>query len=264
VNWVEPGDPADLRLSFGEIGVKAARRPDELWLLPPSGDLVAAGPDKTPSLNLQQSAADLALKLKDSLQRISRAVNLLRIAAELPAGGGSAADTEIRVLVTRAHDTQAQPLPDGALPKLFSDDVVQFTLHNRGPKPADVTLLFLDSRYGITAMYPDAGRLNRIVPNGNDSVKIQIDADTVGVEHMLAIVVAAEPNEPNSDFSFLQQDTLPKNRSGSSPLQQLFETAAFGGSTTRGLTRMVDTSQARMRLFSWQTALPVISTSGGQ
>ena len=253
VKWVEPGDPADLRLSFGDINAKRAA--DELWLLPPSGDLVASGPDKTPSLNLQQSDAELALKLKDSLQRISRAVNLLRIAAEIPAGGGTAADTEIGAMLTRAHDTQSQPLPDGALPKLFTDDVLQFTLHNRGSKPADVTLLFLDSQYGITAMYPEAGRLNRIAPDGNDSVKIQIDADTVGVERILAIVVAAEPNQPNTDFSFLQQDTLPTTRGGVTPLQQLFETAAFGGSMTRGLARRIDTSQVRMRLFSWQTAL---------
>jgi hypothetical protein len=260
VNWVQPDDPADLRLSFGEIGVRAERPTDELWLLPPSGDLIADGPDKTPSLHLQQSDAELALKLKDSLHRISRAVNLLRIAAEMPAGGGTAADTEIRVLLSRAHDTETQPLLDGALPKLLTDDVLQFTMHNQGTKPADVTLLFLDSQYGITAMYPEAGRLNRIAPGGNDSVKIQIDADTVGVERMLAIVVAAEPNQPNTDFSFLQQDTLPRSRGGATPLQQLFETAAFGGSTTRGLARMIDIGQARMRLFSWQTALP-ISTS---
>jgi hypothetical protein len=264
VNWVEAGDPADLRLSFGEIGVQTARRKDELWLLPPTGDLVAAGPEKTPSLNLHQSAADLASKLEDSLRRISRAVNLLRIAAALPAGGGSEADTEIRVLLTRAHGSETQPLPDGALPKLFSDDVLEFTLHNRGPKPADVTLLFLDSQYGITAMYPEAGRLNRIAPDGSDHVKIQIDADTLGVERMLAIVVTVEPNQPNADFSFLQQDTLPKTRGSTSPLQQLFETAAFGGSTTRGLTRMIDTNHARMRLFSWQTALPLVATSTGR
>jgi hypothetical protein len=262
VMWVAPDLPADLRLSFGALdGPKSLREGSRLWLLPPTGELIASGPTRSLSIELAQSDADVSAKLTDSLRRISRYVNLLRICAQMPAGTSSVADTRVQAMLTRAHTTESAPLPDGALPKLYSDDIVEFKIRNNGPQAADVTLLFLDSQYGITAMYPQAGRLNRIEPGGGDHLKVQIDADTVGIERMLVISVAAEPNQPNSDFSFLQQQTLPTARGGpNSPLDALFSEAAFGASTTRGLTRTDDTNAARMRLISWQTALPAEGT----
>jgi hypothetical protein len=256
--WVAPEQPADLRLSFGALGpVKSKHAGGQLWLLPPSGELITAGAEKSHSIELAQPDADVSDKLQDSLRRISRYVNLLRVCAQMPVGASSVADAQIQATLTRAHSTESVPLPDGVLPKLYSDDVVEFKIRNKGPKAADVTLLFLDSQYGITAMYPQAGRLNRIEPDGDDHLKIQIDADTVGIERMLVISVAAEPNRPNADFSFLQQQSLPASRGGStSPLDALFQEAAFGASGTRGLARIDDVSAARMRLISWQTALP--------
>jgi hypothetical protein len=258
VIWVAPDLPADLRLSFGALGApKSKRDGGRLWLLPPTGELIASGPSRSHSIELAQSDADLSAKLQDRLRRISRYVNLLRVCAQMPVGTSSVADAQVQAVVTRAHGTESVPLPDGVLPKLYADDIVEFKIRNNGPKAADVTLLFLDSQYGITAMYPEAGRLNRIEPGGDDRLKVQINADTVGIERMLVISVAAEPNQPNSDFSFLQQQTLATRRGGpSSPLDALFEEAAFGASSTRGLTRRDDTNAARMRLISWQTALP--------
>lgn len=256
--WVAPEQPADLRLSFGTLGpLKSKRAAGQLWLLPPSGELISAGAEKSQSIALAQADADVSDKLQDSLRRISRYVNLLRVCAQMPVGASSVADAQIQATLTRAHSTESMPLPDGILPKLYSDDVVEFKIRNNGPKAADVTLLFLDSQYGITAMFPQAGRLNRIEPDGDDHLKILIDADTVGIERMLVISVAAEPNRPNADFSFLQQQSLPASRGGSaSPLDALFQEAAFGASGTRGLARIDDVSAARMRLISWQTALP--------
>jgi hypothetical protein len=259
ITWVAPDQPADLRVSFGAIGpLKSKRETGRLWLLPPAGELIASGPERSHSIELALSDADLSAKLQDSLRRISRYVNLLRVCAQMPVGASSVADAQVQATLTRTHSNESVPLPDGVLPKLYSDDIVEFKIQNKGPKAADVTLLFLDSQYGITAMYPEAGRLNRIEPGGNDRLKIKIDVDTVGIERMLVISVAAEPNRPNADFSFLQQQTLATSRGGSgSPLDALFEEAAFGASSTRGLARIDDVSAARMRLISWQTALPV-------
>lgn len=258
VIWVAPELPADLRLSFGALDAPKSPGPGgRLWLLPPTGELIASGPTRSHSIELTQSDADLSAKLADSLRRISRYVNLLRVCAQMPAVASSVADVQVQALLTRVHSTESVPLPDGALPTLYSDDIVEFKIRNNGPKAADVNLLFLDSQYGITAMYPQAGRLNRIEPGGNDHLKVQIDADTMGIERMLVISVAAEPNQPNSDFSFLEQQTLPTARGGpGSPLDALFAEAAFGASTTRGLTRTDDINAARMRLISWQTAPP--------
>ncbi len=256
VIWVAPDQAADLRLSFGALGAPQAQRDGgQLWLLPPTGELIASGAERSHSIELAQSDADLSGKLQDSLRRISRYINLLRVCAQMPVGTNSVADAQVQATLTRAHSAESSPLPDGILPKLYTDDIVEFKIRNHGPKAADVTLLFLDSRYGITAMYPEAGRLNRIEPGGEDHLKIQIDADTVGIERMLVISVAAEPHQPNADFSFLQQQTLATARGGTrSPLDALFEEAAFGASSARGLARIDDISAARMRLISWQTA----------
>lgn len=261
VMWVASDQPADLRLSFGVIGApKSQRESGQLWLLPPSGELIASGPGRSHSIALAQSDADLSAKLQDSLQRISRYVNLLRVSAQMPAGASSVADIQVQAILTRAHAKESAPLPDGVLPKLYSDDTLDFKIVNNGPSAADVTLLFLDSQYGITAMYPQAGRLNRIKPGGEDHAIIQIDADTVGVERMLVISVAAEPNQPNADFSFLQQQTLATERGEApgmrSPLNALFAEAAFGAYSSRGAKVRVDHGEAAsMSLISWQTAI---------
>jgi hypothetical protein len=257
VTWVAPDQPADLRLSFGPLGApKSQREPGQLWLLPPSGELIASGPARSHSIALAQPDADVSAKLQDSLQRISHYVNLLRVSAQL--GTSGVADTEVQAILTRANAKESAPLPDGALPKLYSGDIVEFKILNNGQTAADVTLLFLDSQYGITAMYPLAGRLNRIKPGGEDHTKIRIEANTVGVERMLVIAVAAEPNQPNADFSFLQQQTLPTERgqvTRGSPLSALFADAAFGPSATRGAEPVGDIEAPSMRLISWQTAI---------
>jgi hypothetical protein len=258
VMWVAADQPADLRLSFGALGAPATQRAGQLWLLPPTGELITSGPARSHSIALAQPDADVSAKLTDSLQRISKYVNLLRVSAQMPAGTSGVADIQVQAILTRARAKESAPLPDGVLPKLYTDDTVEFKIRNNGPQAADVTLLFLDSQYGITAMYPLAGRLNRIKPGGDDHATIQIDADTVGVERMLVISVPAQPNQPNADFSFLQQPTLPTARgeASSSPLNALLTDAAFGASSTRGArVKVEDIEAARMRLISWQTAI---------
>lgn len=251
VSWVPAGQPADLRLAF-DLG-KPAAAAAQLWLLSPTGQLVESGPQRSHSIALAQPDEVLTEKLQDSLVRIARYTNLLRVSTQLGGGAGASADTQVDAILTRAGSDHAEPMEASAVPKLYTGDIVEFRIRNKGREASDVTLLFLDSQYGISAMYPPPGRLNRIEAGGDDNAKIQINADTTGVERMLVIAVPAQPKQPSADFSFLEQASLPKSRGGLSPLQALYAEAAFGGNRSRGAVPVPQGGAAHMQLFSWAT-----------
>lgn len=260
VTWVPAGQAADLRLSFDLDGPRAPGTPEQLWLLSPTGQLVEHGARRSHAIALAQPDEVLIDKLRDSLARIGRYTNLLRVATQLDPGAGGG--TRIEALLTRAGSDHAEPLPTGVLPRLYSDDVVEFRIRNQGRQPADVTLLFLDSEYGISAMYPEPGRLNRIEAGADDTAKVRINADTTGVERMLAIVVDARPKEPHADFSFLEQPSLPARRGSLSAFESLLAEAAFGRSRTRGASPVSAAASAHMQLFSWATTAAPNAANG--
>jgi hypothetical protein len=250
VTWVPAGQPADLRLAFdlGAPGPAGA----QLWLLSPTGQLVQSGPQRSHSIALAQPDEALTDKLQDSLVRIARYANLLRVSTQL-GGAAEGAGTQVEAVLTRAGSDHSMPMPASAVPKLYDGDIVEFRIHNRGRDPSDVTLLFLDSEYGISAMYPPPGRLNRIEAGGDDTVKIRINADTTGIERMLVIAVPAQPKQPSADFSFLEQPSLPKSRGHTSALEALYTEAAFGNRHSRGASAVPQGVEAHMQLFSWAT-----------
>jgi len=256
VTWVAAGQPADLRLSFNlDEPRKLRSAPRQLWLLSPTGQLVETGAAKTLSIELSQPDIKLADKVEDRLTKIARFVNLMRLSAQMAGASGGAA-MEIQAFLTRKGSDQQKPMPTGGVPKLYAGDVIEFKMSNKGRQAADVTLLFLDSAYGIETMYPPPGRLNRIEAGGNDSSKILIDDDTIGVERLLAISVQVQQKQAAANFSFLAQESLARTRSVTSPLEALFAEAAFGSATTRSGAPLVqaDANATQMLLFSWETA----------
>ncbi len=114
-----------------------------------------------------------------------------------------------------------------------------FEVTNVGQIPLDLTLLYVNSGYGILSFFPTFGG-NRLAPG--ESTKIlagEITEETLGREQVVAIAVAADGTVP-VNFSYLEQPTLTRERTRGSqapqtPLARLLAHATYGVGSTRGL-----------------------------
>jgi CHAT domain-containing protein len=98
------------------------------------------------------------------------------------------------------------------MPVLSPGNELTFKVQNKSQYASDVTMLFIDSAYGITILYPEPGASNRIGAGNDDWFKGEPDVETVGIERMIIIAVQAKANTMRTDFSFLAQASLPKTR----------------------------------------------------
>ena len=255
IRWVAADQDADLRLFLRE---------GKVWLLPPTADLIRTGPMRSLSIGLEHNDERLTAILRESLQTIAKAVNLLRLAT-LSAPGATAGALEIEAVARRA-DTNERVDLHGQVPKLHDGDLIRFRLRNGGRKPLDVTALFIDSAYGIVPWVPEPGEVNRIESGGEFTFVLEVasstesgEPSTLGKERMLVLAVEAEAGQPLADFTFLAQPRLPltRGRRGEDELRQLLTQAGFGGpaTTTRGGVRPRNRtlSRAQFRVFGWET-----------
>jgi hypothetical protein len=240
VQWVKPGEAHDLRLVVED---------GQLWLAPPTGQFYASGPNKTHSIRIQQP--EFQKKLAESLQYIGRAQNLLRIASALQDAPGQ------RALAVEATLTPpkgaARKLSFDNPPQLSDGDLVKLTLRNPGKTAIDLTALYIDASYGISALYPQPGSSNRIEAGGTETIEIRINAETTGVERLLLIAVEARSQGERSDFSFLQQNRLERTRGGGTDMTALLSEAGFGppaGQATRGVSAIPAAERTDMRVLS--------------
>jgi hypothetical protein len=193
----------------------------------------------------------LATNLATSLRRIGAASNLLRLGA-LPV---SDAQLEFRV-IRHASQTSASGRPLFATPRDFAINVgefVEFRVKNLSQKELDVTLLFVDARYGIQPVFPNADSdLDNQFKRGEERAigRFQVTGDPVGWESIVAIGVESTMTRRN--FRMLAQDGLQMrstSRGADSALQRLLE-AAVGG-RTRGPLEPVETFV--VKVVSWRT-----------
>lgn len=247
VEWVPAGQDADLRLA-----VKHA----QLWLLPPDGNIVEAGKNKSLSFRLNKSTAELKTLLADSLQRVAKTLNLKRLAAQ-PIKGLVNDQVNIDLKLLRKGETSPQPFSREALPSLHAGDRLVLDLQNLSGRALDVTMLFIDSQYGIQAIYPDAGNTNRIEAGGRiDPQGLDINDETTGIESLVLLAVQAEPQKPVADFRFLTQPRLENTRGDgefSDGLEDLLLQAGFGDRTRGGSVNKSPLGQSRIEVFTWRT-----------
>jgi hypothetical protein len=196
--------------------------------------------------------------LEENLRKVARVEVLKRLAAA-PAGALAGSDEGVRIDLDMVRlrdpdDREGQVLrPDKGL-ELLDGDVVAFRVTNRS-RAANVyiTLLFLDSDYGITSLYPkDGDSAKPLSPDKAFQIRLQVGAGKVpDLDHVLAIALEAGPQPV--DFSCLEQEDIrdapPAMRT---PLGRLFQNALYGRGSTRGLDRKVLDNHA-LRLCSWRT-----------
>jgi hypothetical protein len=206
------------------------------------------------------NSPDLATNLSQAAQRIARSRTLMHL-AEGPAPAGDV-NLELK-LVRYPNDTSTAGReltyePGG--PRLVVGEWVAFQMTNKGTVPLDVTLLFIDSSYGIQALYPTVDQEidNRIQPGQQGhSQRFEVVATTLGIEQVVAIGVPGGVG-PRTSFAMLAQPSLDalKTRSGTrSPLMDLLERSMYGGQTRSGSGSLRIGGGLRhvVRMISWQT-----------
>jgi Caspase domain len=251
LRWLGPEDVADTRLLLAH---------DKLWFLPASGAASPADLSGVPSLDAAASIEDTSARITEGLFKIARVHTLLDLGMALRSSEQLGID--VAASLRRASYGSAPRPPDcgerelekplplglGVLPELRQCDVVDIQIRNVSDAPIDLTVLYVDSAYGITALYPkeiDEG--NRIVPNGVKRLPIEIrtlDAKgrttTTGTERVIFLAVRARAGQQMQSFRFLEQPSLPVTRQkelqkrglGAASLIELLEQAVY--EPTRG------------------------------
>jgi hypothetical protein len=211
-------------------------------------------------------------KMRDDLTRIARARNLLKLVSG--ASTNAASDLEIEMVKLKGkNDKQGQKLkwgPTGLV--LQPGDFVGWRVTNRGRTTLDVTLLFIDSGYGIDSVFPRRGSAvsgeNRFLPDQSHLIgPARVNPNTIGLEHMMVIAVKGE-GQP-VDFTCLAQPTLEKAEEAAtrgsgkqvlgSPLGRLLQNAMYAQGAARGLD-VVEADTQVLRLLSWSVQPPPTAT----
>ncbi len=141
---------------------------------------------------------------------------------------------------------------------------LEIHLENRRYEPVWYTVFFLNGRYGIEYVKSGTIRARESIGEASASVvvdRMQINADTVGVEGYIAIGVPLDGNRAEPDFKFLEQPGVgePGSRSvmkvptKTTLFEKVLIEAAQGGNTVRS---GVSSDQAEVTSFSWVTATP--------
>ncbi len=228
VRLVPAGQEHDLRLIVED---------GKLWMVSPSGQFYADGPNKTPSVAINQG--EFEAKVQGNLQAIGKAVNLLRLSSTLGAAAGATGGTLEVGLTLNRKGKPPMPLTASAAMSFVDGDVIEVTLRNKGRAATDITALYIDADYGISVLYPyQSGIVNRLEAGATLSFKIDIHDDTTGLERMVLIGVEARAGSVNYDFSFMQQAKVERTRGeGEDDTGALFRAAGFGDDPSAPVTR---------------------------
>lgn len=262
LTWVDAPAQGDVLLKL---------RPDRIVLLPPSlhGTSCDTGtdgngtcPQSATLLATADTKASLERRLATSLHAVARATNLLRLAARLSETGD--ATSRLEVSLRRASTEGTVDVAPEQVPTLRPGDRLAVAMRNTGLTPVDVTMLYLDARYGINTLFPDgAGASNRLEPNASHAFEIEITDDTLGMERLLTIAVDAGRGQERADFSFLAQPSLaqtrgatPGNEAAANDDVMAFMDAGFAAYRTRAARPAPQAPSARtsMRVYTFQIA----------
>jgi hypothetical protein len=225
---------------------------DEVYLVPGAGWSRRGGEGDLPPL-FGPLAADRAV-WNQRLNQIAKVQNLLKIVGgfgSAPALGSSRLrlDVELRRYASRA-DQVGTPIvwgPRGI--ELHAGEIVGGRVTNPSRETVEVTLLFINSGYGVQVRFPrSASDDNVLKPHQSiDLPRYKVTSETVGLEWLVAIAVKSLPQTDPVDFTFLTEETIDRargvaqqrggeDRTIDSPLGQLLQNAAFAAGKSRGLS----------------------------
>lgn len=237
------------------------------WILSPRS---TAQQVRGPAIPLDSSAAEFAFdetdptKLDALLRTITRATNLLALSGRLGnVGESSYLKVQLEVLYYSIGKDQPIVVPIDRLPELNANGKVAFRLTNRGSEPVDFTLLYVDSAFGISAVFPkNYAADNRLQPGKSYQTRLMtVTADTLGREHLVLIAVPAS-GAPKS-FAFLAQPNLAsaqaelhqtRGADSDSQFARFLQQTAFGQGGTRGIDMADEENLPIIQTRSWMVS----------
>lgn len=250
IKWREAGESADIHLVFSPVdkaqGARKGCVPNRLWFLDRTGGLICVGNKANLSFRLQEPSADFDHNVKKALSEWLNAIGKVRNLEQMVKrfkGGRFARKVKIKLWVKPAGGGKEVEVDQSSRHPLLDGDKIRLEIKNTSSAPVDVTVLFIDSQYGITPIFPSGGGTNRISAKAQlGSVGGCITGDTVGLEGMIVVATKALPGSPVADFRFLGQKRLSRTKSvrslgeavkpQTSPeidgIEELFSSAVFG------------------------------------
>jgi hypothetical protein len=207
-------------------------------------------------ISLDQPQDQLFNAVHSTLLTIGKANNLRRMGAVL----GSSAD-HLETTFSRKRNGESLILSSTETPALYDKDRLIVSFKNTHTKDIDINMFFIDSTYGVTALFPRNGQANRLHPGESLEKKLKINATTIGRENILVIAVEQNTNSALADFSFLAQPSLSLSRGAtrnSGALSEILMKSGFGAGkgkvATRGMALDEDESGVSgAQLFSFDT-----------
>jgi hypothetical protein len=211
--------------------------------------------------NLDDTAT-LSMALQKDLTRIARAHNLLRI-ANIDDSVGPLRTEGVDVSVA-LFDQQAQPIAysvDGRV--LREGDRFTIRLANTGHFHVDVTVLLIDSAYGITAFFPTEFEPNRLGPGDVVPLRFKV-TEPFGPEQLVVIATKAEGAVP-VNLAYLAQpglrapdpETTPRGVATTTLLGQLLDNAMYAmGTTQRSEREHINDYVVRLHGWTTRPAMP--------
>lgn len=231
IAFVAPGAPeADLRLAV----IPDSPRPDAIWILPSTG--LSEDLAKTPSVSTADKDAEtLGTVLADTLNQMSKALNVLKLGAAVGGGG----PVEVELLTRNPKDKTLRALDTTGVPRLIPDDEVHLEAVNDTDGPVDVNVLYVGSDFSITHMF--AGRLQP-----GDRLKrglLRITDAAFGRDRLVVVMTPAKPQSAVENLGFLAQDAVEVTRGGPGGLMAALREAGFG-ETTRAAVSLMEEEDA--------------------
>lgn len=225
-----------------------------------------AGDDTNPFFPFDD---DLPKGVETAFQRIARARNLIKLSAAMQQDQALEADQayapKVQLDLLRFRGKETVKVSWGTHGMVMrAGDILAFEFTNKGKEAVDVSLLFVDSSFGITAIFPQPGTEtdNRLPPGKSlRTPKARINNKSFGTEHVVLIAVRSKAERP-IDFSCLEQPSLESARAKTrgqedqpldNPLGKLFQTGLYGAGTDRGMDR-VEYRNYSTQVLSWTTA----------
>ncbi len=278
IKWQKPGDPADIHLVFSpnqqsSAGATGCSR-NRLWFLDRTGALICTGNKANLSFRLQNPSIDFDRNVKKALGEWLNAIGKVRNLEQMVErfkGGRFARKVKIKLWVKPAKGGKEVIVDQASRRPLLAGDKIRLELNNTSSTPVDLTVLFIDSHFGITPIFPIRGGTNRIAAKSQlNSVGGRITSDTLGLEGMVVIATKALAGTPVADFRSLGQKKLALTKnvrsmggpqaSTSTPelaaVEDLFNSAIFGkqaASQNRAQKRAMTTRSSGKRKRSSRT-----------
>ncbi len=234
---------------------------DGVYLMPAHGVKLRNGFTDGPRFRVEGDG-ESGTRLRDTLARIARAQNLLSLPSHERVRHDDGIKLEVELVKYRDKDDRVGGVVDvGRVPPTFTDgDYIGFRMHNHS-KTAKmyVTLLFINSGYGIKCFYPpNRSAPDPVSPKRFAQIKPQrVNTSTIGMEQVLVIAIKAE-NKPVY-FWDLEQPTIEKALERSTrgrdnpfdtPLGRLLQNAAYARGTTRSMDA-ADIADYTTAMISW-------------